>query len=761
MQKTNFDFQKQPGLHRTRFYAPNPADALVSVITPFYNAGKYFEQTFNSVMNQTFPWFEWVIVNDGSTRQEDVELLHRLAATDRRVRVVTQPNGGLSCARNTGFANAATDLVVPLDADDVLAPTYLECLYWAMHYNPDAAWGYTNNYGFQEQEYIWREHFDAERLKTYNFLNYVAMIRKQDALDIGGYKVEKRAYYEDWRFWLEMLGKDKKPVHVASPLFWYRRLSGGMLSTINNNPEQKAFANKIIAEAAKHANGTIQATEYPVSCSAYPFQNSEFSSWDRSSLPHTVEGKRVMWLVPWLNMGGADKFNLDAIAGLSKKGIQNFILTTQASEHAWQQKFEDYTDEIFHLPDFLDPVHFPEFISYFIQSRKIDILMVTNSYDGYYIIPWLRQHFPDLVIVDYVHMEEWYWRAGGYARISAALSGILEKTYVCNSSTQRVMTDYFGRDAASVDCLHIGVDHDHFRKDAEPAGYLHDLLNLPRDRKIVLFPCRVHPQKRPLLMLDIAEATAKQLPDVAFVVAGNGTQFEEVQSQIKKRHLENTVYCIGETERMRACYRDSDLTLICSLKEGLALTAYESLAMGVPVVSSDVGGQRDLVGSDVGALLPLMQREEDISLTTYAPAEIQQYVDAIVRILSDEPLHAQLSHNARAKIEQGFSIENMVNTLASELETLCTDPARAAQRRSMSQSLNQMPAIAAEYYTIYQQWGIQIAESEEVWAGKCWLENQCQELSAALEVERNLPFKILLRRLLGKIKRRILRLFRK
>ena len=78
-------------------------------------------------------------------------------------------------------------------------------------------------------------------------------------------------------------------------------------------------------------------------------------------------------------MGGADKFNLDAIAGLKKQGMESFILTTKPSENVWQQKFEDYTDEIFCLPDFLDPAHYLEFVSYFIQSREIDAIMLTNS----------------------------------------------------------------------------------------------------------------------------------------------------------------------------------------------------------------------------------------------------------------------------------------------------------------------------------------------------------------------------------------------
>jgi len=72
------DFTKTPGKERKRFYVPENNDALVSVITPFYNAGKYFEETFNSVMNQTFPWFEWIIINDGSTNKEDIDILENI-----------------------------------------------------------------------------------------------------------------------------------------------------------------------------------------------------------------------------------------------------------------------------------------------------------------------------------------------------------------------------------------------------------------------------------------------------------------------------------------------------------------------------------------------------------------------------------------------------------------------------------------------------------------------------------------------------------
>ena len=710
-----FDFSKQPGRSRTRFYAPDPETAFVSVITPYYNAGKYFEQTFNSVMNQTFPWFEWIIVNDGSPNQEDVEILHRLAAQDARIKVVTQENGGLSCARNTGIVNASTDLIVPLDADDVLAPTYLECLYWGMKCNPEAAWCYTSTYGFHDQEYVWKYPFDAEKLKTYNFLNYTAMIRKKDIEDIGGYKVEKWSYYEDWRFWLEMLAQSKKPVHIDSCLFWYRRLASGMLSTINKDPERVEFCNRIIETAAAQADGTVKPIEYPLRGTRKPYHYPVFEKFDRKAYPEHNQ-KNVLWLTAWMQMGGADKFNLDAIAGLNEYGVRNHVITTQVSENEWRQKFEEYIDEIFALPEFLDPTHYLEFVSYYIQSREIDVLILTNSYDGYYMIPWLRKHFPNLVIVDYVHMEEWYWKNGGYARAAANINGITEKTFVCNSLTREVMIDHFGRDPETVECLYIGVDHEYFAQENEETGYLHKLLDLPQERPIVLFPCRINPRKRPFLMLEIAKRVKKNMPEAAFVVVGTGEQYEELLGEIKEQQLEDTVYCIGATDQMRACYRDSAVTLICSLKEGLALTAYESLAMQTPVVSSDVGGQRDLIDHTVGALLPLYQSEElELDIREFRDEEIEQYVNALLEILQNPELGQKLGKNGRQRIEGGFTLKQMTRNLYDYLCLACSESAMRTRRNYVSEILKEVPGLSDDYMSVYLLTEAKAAECDHVY----------------------------------------------
>lgn len=697
-----FDFSKQPGRTYQGKKAFDSKKTLMSVITPFYNAGKYFEQTFNSVMNQTFPWFEWIIVNDGSNNAEDITVLETFCKKDERIRVVVQENGGLACARNTGIAEAKTEIIVPLDADDLIAPQYLEYVFFGLFYNPDADWCYTDSVGFQGQEYLWKYSWDAGKLKNYNFLTATAAIRKKAINEIGGYKIEKGSYYEDWRFWLDMLSKHKKPVHLKGYLFWYRRLGTSMLSGIRRDKKREKFCKKIIKNAGKTADTNIKAIEYPVMRTDKPYYKIHRQEcWDSYKVFDSNSKIKILMIIPWMVMGGADKFNLDLVAGLDKDKFQLSIISTVPSEHEWQQKFAEYTDEIFHLPDFLDPVYYAEFVAYYIQTRGINVLMVTNSYRGYYMIPWLRKQFEDLCIIDYVHMEEWYWKEGGFARLSGIFGAVLEKTYVCNSSTRKVLIEYFGRNENDVYTMHIGVDKDKFNKKAIEPGRLYQKLGVHIDRPIVLFPCRITPQKRPFMLLKIAEKVKEVIPEVLFVVVGDGEQLKSLIAEIEKDNLNRNVVCIGRTDDMASCYRDAKITLICSIKEGLALTAYESCAMGVPVVSSDVGGQKDLIDDSVGALIPMRQREDnDFDARKFDIGEIEDYANAILKLLSDEEFYDQCSVNCRHKVEREFSTDVMLMKMEKELMSFMADKEQIQKRREKALAVKGIGNMPEELYSM-------------------------------------------------------------
>lgn len=98
---------------------------LVSVITPVYNGERFVGQTIESVLAQTYPHWEMLIVNDGSTDNSET-IVCRYANQDPRIHYFYQSNKGSASARNHGLHEAKGRYIVFLDADDYWDSTFLE-----------------------------------------------------------------------------------------------------------------------------------------------------------------------------------------------------------------------------------------------------------------------------------------------------------------------------------------------------------------------------------------------------------------------------------------------------------------------------------------------------------------------------------------------------------------------------------------------------------------------------------------------------------
>lgn len=94
---------------------------LISIIIPVYNAEKYIKRCIKSVVNQSYQKLEIMIVNDGST-DDSLSICATLAMQDNRIKVISQDNGGVSKARNTGLRLAKGEYVMFLDSDDYMLP---------------------------------------------------------------------------------------------------------------------------------------------------------------------------------------------------------------------------------------------------------------------------------------------------------------------------------------------------------------------------------------------------------------------------------------------------------------------------------------------------------------------------------------------------------------------------------------------------------------------------------------------------------------
>lgn len=673
-----FNFSLQPGKKEYKKIEYNEQKPIISVVIPFYNSGKYIEQTIITVLNQTFPYYEVLIVDDGSKDEESLKKLEEIEKMDARIKVFHKQNEGLAATRDFGAIHSSecTKYLMFLDDDDLIEPTFFECAYWTLETNKEAAsWAYADSVGFGTMEYTWNKYFNSDKLKKVNELISEAFVRKSDFNEVKGYELREKAVNEDWNFWLKLLSKGKYPVHMSFYGQWYRRKETGELKKASDNQKRSL---EIINETASKITKQIDAIQYPRYKYNYDILPEEVPNLLIPTAKYSKkEITNILFIIPWMITGGADLFNLNLIKGLDKKKFNVTIITTEPNKNVLRQYFEQDNENnkianVYDLTSFLDQKYWLAFINYIIKKENINIILNSNSKFGYYCMPYLKAKYSNIPILDYVHMEEWYNRNGGYSRYSSMYSSLIDKTLICNENSRKVLIEHFKRDEKETETVYIGVDEekfnpDNYNKEELTKKYIGENIN----KKIITYICRISEQKRPLLLLEIIAKLKKERQDFKVLVVGDGNLLPKMKARAQELGLGEEVMFLGNIVNTAEIYRISDVTVNCSLKEGLALTAYESLSMGVPVISSDVGGQKELVNNDVGKIVKVVQNEEDIYLEKYSEKEIQSYVDSINEILNNLEFYKS---NCRKRILNNFTIKNMIQKMSIILEETAKKP---------------------------------------------------------------------------------------
>ncbi len=178
----------------------------VSVIIPGYNYGHFLGEAIESVLAQTRPAHEIIVVDDGST-DDTPAVAHRY---DGKVHYIRTPNGGVSRARNTGIAAATGDLLAFLDADDRWLPRKLELQTAEYEAKPDAGLVHTGSRVFdQETGAILCEFRAGDALDVHALIRCCSISASSVMISRGIFeKVEKfdeaLVGTEDWDLWLRI-----------------------------------------------------------------------------------------------------------------------------------------------------------------------------------------------------------------------------------------------------------------------------------------------------------------------------------------------------------------------------------------------------------------------------------------------------------------------------------------------------------------------------------------------------------------------------
>ncbi|KAN0000695.1 hypothetical protein ACTFIZ_001157 [Dictyostelium cf. discoideum] len=746
---------------------------IVSVIVPFLNTEpQQFNECMESILiRQSFKLIEVILIDDGSTNDKSIKSYREwLKREPIRFRVIVNPfNLGLPHSRNIGVYNSRGDYIFFFDSDDILEPTALEKMVWKL--NTSSHIQFTKGYlvGFGHTQYIWLKGFEqADKFLIENQVTISIMYKRSmfgnklqinqsfqvDDYSIGGgsgadsdgeyfhypkellefqYDSNIRDGMEDWDFHLKCASAGYWGETIPEILEWYRRkdkktIEKNWKNTLTSKREK--FLNDLKLKYSKLYNiggggGGGGGNDNQYKSFPNPIRNENEDSFKikfvgssfkeiKNPLIKKSSTPRILLILPWLNTGGADKFNLNLCKQLVEKGWEITIVTTIESDNKWLSRFQLYTPDIFLFNEkFLPYSSYPSFINYLIDSRNIDVLFISNSELGYYLLPFIKSNKHNnnnnnnLIIVDYNHMEEEYWRNGGHPRQSIGMSQFLDLHLVSSNHLKNWMLAKSNQmiDENKISVTYINVDMDEFKKSESSRHKIRKSYEIAEKEIVILYAARLTNQKKPLEACEIIKELKEsllndfennyqnqnqnqnqnQLFKVLFV--GDGYLKSKVELYVKQNGLSDVIKLLGDvpTQDMRSIISACDIVFLPSQFEGVSMIFYESMSIGLVPVGSNVGGQSELVTPDCGFLVDITDDGgNDIDSLEFT----NKFVQVLKQLIKNPKKITSMASKCKKRIKSKFQLHKMGGDIISNFCNTINKKNNQQQQKQQSLQLN-------------------------------------------------------------------------
>ena len=238
-------------------------NVFVSIVMPVYNGEKYLAEAIDSVLNQTHEHFELIIIDDGST-DGSARIIKEYSKKDSRVVLHQQPNSGLPVSLNKGIELAKADIIVRMDADDIMLPQRLEKQIPFLLSHPEATVvscfsyhinskgrriGKSGTYSYISSVEQCKKHIASGGMIF--CLHPGVMFWKKAVVDAGGYDV-KLPVSEDTELWNRLADKGFYTIVMPERLIEYRVHMGAISSAWHKSINHR---NWIYANIIKRRKG--------------------------------------------------------------------------------------------------------------------------------------------------------------------------------------------------------------------------------------------------------------------------------------------------------------------------------------------------------------------------------------------------------------------------------------------------------------------------------------------------------------------------
>jgi glycosyltransferase involved in cell wall biosynthesis len=544
-----------------------------------------------SVLAQTFACWELIIVNDGSPDQTREIALNLIARhSTRKIRLLEKANGGLAEARNAGIRAAIGKYVLPLDADDRIAPTFLEKAVAVLESQTAVGFVYSHiqHFGLQDDLYPLPE-FDAETMVyTDNVASVCALVRRSVWEAVGGYNTTMNPQgYEDWDFWVSCIEKGWQGHRLPEPLFFYRKSKGSMLGTANDQRD-RLVAQIVLNHRSLYSPERVRQAELVL-----------------AGKPEAVKPRNILLACThfWPSIGGLETVVENLGVRLVKRGYRVTVATTSRPD----RRFPLYRGV--HITSLTDQPATPDNPAE--PGAQLRELVASGQYEACVLLAdplnWVLWSLENLrlpaftrVIVQPIINADGYSQWRNNLDFRSRLSRLLKGVHAVVAMSRNGQEVKFFREEE--------IPFDYLPNAAEAAEGLinfRERHNVPRDCPMVLHVANLWPVKN---HLGLMRALSLLPGDWQLVMIGHPSQdaayLEQVRQAVDADRRFRLIPGLPHAETA-AAMAAADVVLLASHGEVSPITILEAMAHGVPwLATPECGAVHDNAG---GVVAPLEQ----------------------------------------------------------------------------------------------------------------------------------------------------------
>lgn len=417
----------------------------------------------------------------------------------------------------------------------------------------------------------------------------------------------------------------------------------------------------------------------------------------------TSKNPHVFFVMPWMQMGGSEKCILDVAERLvSMKWSITFIFTMPfwhedplgelALKHEWIDKALAITPDVFDLVSVAPNDKFTKVLRYFLESRSPDYIFTGNARVVYEHTKFIKRVLPKVVIADYNHMVHMNWevvpgKGGGMPRYGAEFTEHIDLHLTASDNVTASIKSWMPSGLRSshpekVKTCYIGTDPSALHTNEAKAvarTQLRQELRIAVDKTVILFAGRFVSDKGIDTMSLVVKAVAED-PDLSkrlsFVFVGSGDQkslLESTFKEIKTSDLQMILRppAVGLAE-LRNYYAMSDIFLLPSTNEGIALVLYEAMASGLLVMGTDVGGQKELIRTNTGILLPNLN--DPPASASFIVRQLQAYTKFT-------PMFKEIQEVGSKSVKTKFTTEKFCDCVIDNMKRVKAELDKSSQPR--------------------------------------------------------------------------------